>query len=216
MARACAARRRQLAASIHRHLLAGRCIVLLLAGGVGGWAATTEIVRRADRAGLDRRRFQRQEGAAPDRRHRRQVARARRRSRQGGRHLVRLDETVMRANLAIVTKGLDELGRAQARLEAERDGADRSRFRPSCSIRPTIPTSRDVMASEAQAVPVAAHGAARAEGAVAAAHRAARTGNRRHRRAASTPRTRRSTLIRRELVGVRELYAAESRADHRA
>jgi HlyD family secretion protein len=29
--------------SIHRHLLAGGLIVLLLAGGVGGWAATTQI-----------------------------------------------------------------------------------------------------------------------------------------------------------------------------
>src|SRR5262249_13952470 len=29
--------------SIHRHLLAGCLIVLLLAGGVGGWAATTQI-----------------------------------------------------------------------------------------------------------------------------------------------------------------------------
>ena len=37
---------------------------------------------RADRAGPDRGRFQRQEGAAPDRRHRRRSARARRRPRQ--------------------------------------------------------------------------------------------------------------------------------------
>src|SRR5512140_3182636 len=29
--------------SIHRHLLAGGLIVLLLAGGVGGWASTTQI-----------------------------------------------------------------------------------------------------------------------------------------------------------------------------
>ncbi len=30
-------------ASIRRHLLAGLLIVLLLGGGVGGWAATTQV-----------------------------------------------------------------------------------------------------------------------------------------------------------------------------
>src|SRR5579863_9282733 len=38
--------------------------------------------------------------------------------------LVRLDETVTRANLAIITKGLTELYARKARLGAERDGAD--------------------------------------------------------------------------------------------
>ena len=38
--------------------------------------------------------------------------------------LVRLDETVTRANLAIVTKGLNELYARKARLAAERDGAE--------------------------------------------------------------------------------------------
>jgi HlyD family secretion protein len=38
--------------------------------------------------------------------------------------LLRLDETVTRANLAIVIKSLDELSARQARLEAERDSAD--------------------------------------------------------------------------------------------
>ena len=38
--------------------------------------------------------------------------------------VVRLDETVTRASLAIVAKGLDEFTARKARLEAERDGAD--------------------------------------------------------------------------------------------
>ena len=38
--------------------------------------------------------------------------------------VVRLDETITRANLAIVTKGLNELTARKARLEAERDGAE--------------------------------------------------------------------------------------------
>jgi HlyD family secretion protein len=36
--------------------------------------------------------------------------------------LIRLDETVTRANLRMITKHLDELSARQARLEAERDG----------------------------------------------------------------------------------------------
>src|SRR5215203_3108381 len=36
--------------------------------------------------------------------------------------LIRLDETVTRANLQVITKQLDELAARQARLETERDG----------------------------------------------------------------------------------------------
>jgi HlyD family secretion protein len=49
--------------------------------------------------------------------------------------LVRLDETVMRANLAIITKGLNELGARKARLEAERDGAETITFPPALLAR---------------------------------------------------------------------------------
>jgi HlyD family secretion protein len=38
--------------------------------------------------------------------------------------VVRLDETVTRASLAIISKGLDELMARKARLESERDGSD--------------------------------------------------------------------------------------------
>ena len=47
---------------------------------------------------------------------------------QAGDILVRLDETVTRANLAIVVKSLDELAARQARLEAERDSEERVDF----------------------------------------------------------------------------------------
>jgi HlyD family secretion protein len=42
--------------------------------------------------------------------------------------VVRLDDTVTRANLAIVTKGLDELTARKARLESERDGDETVKF----------------------------------------------------------------------------------------
>ncbi|HYI83085.1 MAG TPA: biotin/lipoyl-binding protein, partial [Acetobacteraceae bacterium] len=42
--------------------------------------------------------------------------------------VVRLDETQARNSLAIVTKALDEMDSRQARLVAERDGADKVTF----------------------------------------------------------------------------------------
>ena len=46
--------------------------------------------------------------------------------------VVRLDETITQANLAIVVKSLNELQARHARLEAERDDADSDRrSRPS-------------------------------------------------------------------------------------
>jgi HlyD family secretion protein len=43
---------------------------------------------------------------------------------RGGDVLVRLDDTLFRASLAIVTKGLKDMTARKARLESERDGVD--------------------------------------------------------------------------------------------
>ena len=116
------------AARLRRHIMAigGRV------GATGGrsWrlGGDHRIRRRGDRAGPAGGQFQRQEGAASDRRRGRRVAGARRRSVQAGDIVVRLDDTQTRANLAIVTKALDEMAARQAREEAERDGADAVTF----------------------------------------------------------------------------------------
>jgi HlyD family secretion protein len=52
--------------------------------------------------------------------------------------LVRLDETVARANLAIITKALDESAARRARLEAERDGATAVAFLPDVLTRAAL------------------------------------------------------------------------------
>ena len=62
--------------------------------------------------------------------------------------LVRLDETVMRANLAIITKGLNELTARKARLEAERDGADEIAFPPALLARTDDPDAVSAVRSE--------------------------------------------------------------------
>jgi len=114
--------------SIHRHLLAGGLIVLLLAGGVGGWAATTQIAGALIAQGSvvvdsNVKKVQHPTGGVVGKLNVQDGDRVR-----AGDILVQLDDTVTRANLAIVTKGLDELSARKARLEAERDGVETVTF----------------------------------------------------------------------------------------
>ena len=76
--------------------------------------------------------------------------------------LVQLDDTITRANLAIVLKELDELAARKARLEAERDGAKSSRSRRTCSPAPTRgpPPSPSPTSASCSSF-VAPHGSAR-------------------------------------------------------
>ena len=114
--------------SIQRHLLAGGVIVLLLSLGVGGWASSTQIAGALIAQGSvvvdsNVKKVQHPTGGV--------VGNL---NVQDGDHvkagdiLVQLDDTVTRANLAIVTKGLNELAARKARLEAERDAADSVNF----------------------------------------------------------------------------------------
>jgi HlyD family secretion protein len=61
---------------------------------------------------------------------------------------VRLDETQARTSLAIVTKALDEIEGRQARLEAERDGADKVTFPADFVARKGEPDVAQAMTSE--------------------------------------------------------------------
>jgi HlyD family secretion protein len=62
--------------------------------------------------------------------------------------LLRLDETVTRANLAIVNKGLVEFYARKARLAAERDGADTMAVPPEVAGRLDEPDVKEALASE--------------------------------------------------------------------
>jgi HlyD family secretion protein len=111
-------------ASIGRHVFAGVVLVGFLAVGVGGWASTAQISGALIAQGSvvvdsNVKKVQHPTGGVVG------EVRARDGDRvKAGDILVRLDETVTRANLAIVTKGLNELYARKARLGAERDGAD--------------------------------------------------------------------------------------------
>jgi hypothetical protein len=53
--------------------------------------------------------------------------------------VLRLDDTITQANLAIVTKGLDELTARQARLASERDQAEQVAFPATLGARANEP-----------------------------------------------------------------------------
>jgi len=111
-------------ASIRRHLGAGAAVALFLVGGIGTWASTTDISGAVIAPGnvvvdSSLKKVQHPTGGIV----------SELRVRDGdhvevGDVLIRLDATLTRANLAIVSKGLDELRARKARLEAERDAAD--------------------------------------------------------------------------------------------
>jgi HlyD family secretion protein len=121
--------------SIRGHLLGGGVIVILLAGGLGGWAATTELSGAVMASGSvvvdsNVKKVQHPGGGVVGELLVREGARV-----HAGDVLVRLDETLTRANLAIVVKGLDEMNARKARLESERDGADEIQFDPALLAR---------------------------------------------------------------------------------
>ncbi len=111
-------------ASIRRHIAAGGALIAVLVFGLGGWASTAEISGALIAQGTvvvdsNVKKVQHPTGGVVGevRVHDGDHVKA-------GDTLIRLDETVTRANLAIVTKGLTELYARKARLAAERDGAD--------------------------------------------------------------------------------------------
>ena len=115
---------------------------LLLAGGVGGWAATTELSGAVIAPGAivvdsNVKKVQHLTGGIVGELLVRDGQRV-----NAGEVVLRLDETITRANLAIVTKGLDETDRAPgpaARPNAT--GPSKSPFRRLCWHARTSPTS---------------------------------------------------------------------------
>jgi HlyD family secretion protein len=110
--------------SMRHHLLAAAVVVLVLVVGVGGWGATAVISGAVVASGSlvvdsNVKKVQHPTGGIVGELRVRDGDRV-----HAGDIVVRLDETVTRANLAIVTKTLDELMARKARLESERDGWD--------------------------------------------------------------------------------------------
>ena len=134
--------------SIRSHLRAGAALFVLLVGGMGGWAATTEISGAVIAPGAlvvdsNVKKVQHTTGGIVGELRVRDGDRV-----KAGDILVRLDDTVTRANLAIVTKGLDELTARKARLEAERDGQESLTFPDDLLKRASDPQVAHVIEGE--------------------------------------------------------------------
>jgi len=135
-------------ASIRSHLLAGMAAAALLVVGAGGWAGTTEIAGAVVAPGVvvvdsNVKKVQHPTGGVVGKLNVQDGDRV-----KAGDILVQLDDTITRANLAIVTKGLDELAARKARLEAERDGTDAIVFPPQLLARENDPAVSVALANE--------------------------------------------------------------------
>src|SRR5437764_14887856 len=134
--------------SIRLHLIIGLAVALVLAGGFGGWASTVQISGALIAPGSvvvdsNVKKVQHPTGGV--------VGELRVRDGdvvKAGDVVVRLDDTVTKASLAIVTKNLDGLWARAARLEAEQRGLDNIVFPSTLLSRAEDPDVKTVIASE--------------------------------------------------------------------
>ena len=134
--------------SIRRYTIAGIVVVLILTCGIGVWAATAEISGALIAPGTivvesNVKKVQHPTGGVVGQLLVRDGDRV-----KAGDLLVRLDDTIMRANLAIVTKALTELNARKARLEAERDGAETVKFPDDLMQQTDVPEIAQVLMGE--------------------------------------------------------------------
>jgi len=136
--------------SIRRHILVSLVVIVLLIGGLGTWAATSEFAGAVIAQGslvvdTNVKKVQHPTGGVV----------AELRVRDGdlvsvGDVVIRLDDTQTRANLAIVSKGLDELAARRAREEAELEGREKVDFPNELTVRKDDPEVGRVLSGEAK------------------------------------------------------------------
>lgn len=134
--------------SLRRHLIVGTAGILLLFGGVGGWASTTELSSAVIAPGIlvvdgNAKKVQHLTGGTVS-----ELLVSEGQFVNAGDVLIRLDATVARSNLAAVSQNLNQLHARYARLQAERDNAS-AVTTPSALLSRTTATEADIaMASE--------------------------------------------------------------------
>ena len=191
--------------SIRRNMLVGLTVFGMLAFGVGGWASTTQLSGALIASGsivvdTNVKKVQHPTGGVIGELRVRDGDRV-----KAGDIVARLDRTVTKANLAIITKGLDELFARKARLAAERDGAETITFPDLLTSRADDPEVAHIMDAERKLFEL---------------RRTSRTGQKAQLReqagqlkeeivgmtAQQTAKRKEIELINRELDGVRDLY----------
>ena len=146
--------------SIRSHLMVGLGIVLGLAVGLGGWSSTVQISGALIAPGQivvesNVKKVQHPTGGV--------VGEVRARDGdvvKAGDIVVRLDDTVTKANLAIVTKNLDAAQARAARLQAEQRGLDKLVFPPQLLERAEDPDVKALLSAEAKLFDVRVNGRA--------------------------------------------------------
>jgi HlyD family secretion protein len=121
--------------AIRRLNLIGLLVIVLLVGGVGGWAATSEISGAVIAPGTlvvesNVKKVQHPTGGIVG-----EILVKEGDEVEAGRIVVRLDDTLTKATLGIVSSQLDEMTAREARLLAEREGADEIDFPDSLTGR---------------------------------------------------------------------------------
>jgi HlyD family secretion protein len=191
--------------SIRAHLVVGLTLMLVLAGGFGGWASTVPISGALIAPGQvvvdsNVKKVQHPTGGV--------VGEVRVRDGdtvKAGDIVVRLDETVVKASLAIVVKTLNGLLARAARLEAEQRGVDKIKFPAMLTDRADDPDVRDVMASETKLFEVRVNG--RAGQKAQLRERVMQLGEEiQGLSAQENAKDKEIALVEKELVGVRQLY----------
>ncbi len=140
--------RGEVSGSIRRHLAVGLFTSVLMVGGAGAWAAVTNLSGAVVASGhfvvnSYVKKVQHPKGGVVGEiliREGDEVA--------AGQIVMRLDATQTRANLAIVTKRLDELSARMSRLEAERDDLETIVFPDQLTTRSNDPNVASAMRSE--------------------------------------------------------------------
>src|SRR5579871_3816185 len=136
--------------SIRRHLIVGLAVVGVLAIGLGGWASTQAISGALIAPGQivvesNVKKVQHPTGGVVGELLARDGDKV-----KAGDVVVRLDDTVTKANLAIVTENLDAAMARAARLEAEQRGLFEVRFPKELTDRASDPDVANVMMSESK------------------------------------------------------------------
>lgn len=192
--------------SIRMHLIVGLVLVAFLTCGLGGWASTAQISGALIAPGSivvdsNVKKVQHPTGGVVG------EVRARDGDRvKAGDIVVRLDDTITKASLAIVTKGLNGLLARRARLLAEQDGADHVTFPPELMDAFADPDVQSLIGNEVKLFQVRSSG---------------RVGQKAQLKeriaqlkeeiagldAQENAKSREIELIQKELIGVRDLYS---------
>ena len=134
--------------SVRRYITLGMFTVFGLVGGMAAWAAVTDLAGAVLAPGTvvvagNVKKVQHPSGGVI-----REILVKNGDTVKAGDVLVRLDETVTRASLQVITKQIDELTGRMARLKAERDDASTVKFPPEFAARINEPDIAQILSGE--------------------------------------------------------------------